>query len=290
MVVLSFFPSASADEWTKKFTVETTSKVRVETGDANIHVTAVEGKTVDARVTTQGWKIGGDGITITDRQNGDTIEIEIRFPRRIFQMNWRNHRVDVEIKVPFESNLDLHTGDGNVDVQGVRGEIALHSGDGKLNLSELQGTLRASTGDGNIDMRDVKGEVTLNTGDGRIEGTGLDGSLRAETGDGRIRIKGRFNLLDIRTGDGGIEAEAIEGSKAESNWSLKSGDGDLTLRVPENISADVELHTNDGHIDLNMPVTVSGRTGQREIRGRLNGGGRLVSLKTGDVSIRLEKL
>jgi DUF4097 and DUF4098 domain-containing protein YvlB len=291
MVFLSLLPSASADEWTKKFTVETTPKVRVETSDANIRVTTSEGKTVDARVTTQGWKIGGnDGINIIDRQNGDSVEIEIRFPRRWFQMNWGTRRVDIEIKVPTETNLNLQTGDGNVDLQGVRGDIVLHSGDGKLNLSELQGTLRASTGDGNIEMRNVRGGVTLNTGDGRIDATGLDGSLRAETGDGRIRINGRFDVLDIRTGDGGIEAAATEGSKAESNWTLKTGDGDLTLRVPESISADVELLTNDGHIDLNMPVTVSGRTGTREVRGRLNGGGRLLSLKTGDGSIRLEKL
>ncbi len=290
MALLSFLPLASADEWTKKYSVETTPRVQVKTSDANIRVTAVEGKTVDARVTTQGWKIGGDGITITDRQNGDTIEIELRFPRKWFQMNWGTRRVDIEIKVPMEANLDLHTGDGNVEIQGVRGEIALQSGDGKLNLSQLQGRLRASTGDGNIEMRNVSGDVTLNTGDGRIDATGMDGALRAETGDGRIRINGRFDVLDIRTGDGGIEAAATEGSKAESNWTLKTGDGDLTLRIPENISADVELHTSDGHIDLNMPVTVSGRTGEREIRGRLNGGGRLLSLKTGDGSIRLEKL
>lgn len=290
LLFLSFLPSASADEWTKKFSVETTPRVQVKTSDANIRVSGWDGKTIDARVTTQGWKIGGDGINIIDRQNGDTVEIEIRFPRKWFQMNWGTRRVDIEIKVPHEANLDLHTGDGNVDLQGVRGEIDLHSGDGKLNLSELQGRLRASTGDGNIEMRNVRGDLTLNTGDGRIDATGMDGSLRAETGDGRIRINGRFDLLDIRTGDGGIEAAALEGSKAESNWTLKTGDGDLTLRVPETISADVELHTNDGHIDLNMPVTVSGRTGEREIRGRINGGGRLLSLKTGDGSIRLEKL
>jgi DUF4097 and DUF4098 domain-containing protein YvlB len=157
MMFLSFLPSASADEWTKKFTVESTPKVRVETSDANIRITAVEGKTVDARVTTQGWKIGGDGINIIDRQTGDSIEIEIRFPRKWFQMNWSQRRVDIEIKVPTEANLNLHTGDGNVDLQGVRGDIVLHSGDGKIGLSELQGTLRASTGDGNIELRNVKG-------------------------------------------------------------------------------------------------------------------------------------
>ena len=71
---------------------------------------------------------------------------------------------------------------------------------------------------------------------------------------------------------------------------MSTGDGDLTLRIQETIAADVELKTSDGHIDLEIPVTVLGRAGKRDIRGRINGGGKLLSLKTGDGSIRLEKL
>ena len=289
MVVLSVLPSGSPDEWTKSFKVERAAKLRVETSDANIRVTAWEGSSVEARVTTQGWTIGGDGINIVDRQTGDQIDIEVRFPRRAFQMNWRNRRVDIEIKVPRDSDLDLHTGDGNVDVQGVKGTVLLRSGDGNLKLSELEGTLKADTGDGNIDMRNVRGDLTLHTGDGNIEVTGIDGSLRAETGDGRVRVNGRFDVLNVKTGDGGIDAVAAEGSKLDANWRLNTGDGNLTLRLPGTIAADVELETNDGSIDFEMPVTVSGRQGKREVHGQINGGGRLLSLKTGDGTIRLEK-
>jgi hypothetical protein len=289
MMFLTLSPLASTDEWSRSYQVQGTVKLRVETSDANIRVTTGEGRTVAARITTEGWKIGGDGINVIAHQTGDQVDLEVRFPRHMFHMDWGHRRVDIEIKVPKDANLDLHTGDGNVDVQGVRGAIVLHSGDGKLNLSELEGTLQAQTGDGNIDMRNVRGDLTLHTGDGRIDVSGIDGSLRAETGDGRIRVNGRFDVLDVKTGDGGIEALALDGSKLESNWRLSTGDGDLTLRVPATIAADVELHTNDGHIDLEMPVTVMGRTGTREIHGRINGGGKLLSLKTGDGSIRLEQ-
>lgn len=289
MVVLSALPSGSPDEWTKSFNIERAAKLRVETSDANIRVTSCECSTVEARITTQGWKIGGDGINIVDRQTGGQIDIEVRFPRHAFQMNWRNRRVDIEIKAPRDADLDLHTGDGNVDVQSVTGTILLRSGDGNLKLSELQGTLKADTGDGNIDMRNVRGNLTLHTGDGRIDLIGIDGSLHAETGDGRVRVNGRFDVLDVKTGDGGIDAIANEGSKLETNWRLNTGDGNLTLRLPGTIAADVELETNDGSIDFDMPVTVSGRQGKKEVHGQINGGGKLLSLKTGDGSIRLEK-
>jgi DUF4097 and DUF4098 domain-containing protein YvlB len=288
MMALSFLPFSSTDEWTKSFNVERTAKLHVETSDANIHVTAWEGATVSARITTQGWKIGSD-INIVDRQTGDQIDIEVRFPRHMMQMNWRNKRVDIEIKVPRNADLDLHTGDGNVGVQGVKGTILLRSGDGNLNLSELEGTLRASTGDGNIDMRNTRGDLTLHTGDGRIDVAGIDGSLRAETGDGRVQVNGRFDLLEVKTGDGGIEAMAIEGSKLEADWRLNTGDGDLTLRLPTTIAANVELQTNDGSIDFDMPITISGRVGKQQVHGQINGGGKLLSLKTGDGAIHLEK-
>ena len=289
MMFLSVLPSGSTDEWTKTFNLERAARLHVETSDANIRVTSCDCSTVVARVTTQGWTIGGDGINVIDRQNGDQVDIEVRFPRHAFQMNWRNRRVDIEIKVPRNADLDLHTGDGNVDIQGVKGAILLRSGDGNLKLSELQGTLKADTGDGNIDLRNVLGDLTLHTGDGRIDVTGVDGSLRAETGDGRVHVDGRFDVLDLKTGDGGIDAAAAEGSKLDANWRLSTGDGNLTLRVPATISADVELHTSDGSIDFDMPVMVSGRQGKREVHGQINGGGKLLSLKTGDGSIRLEK-
>ncbi|HSQ20952.1 MAG TPA: DUF4097 family beta strand repeat-containing protein [Blastocatellia bacterium] len=290
MLVVSVLPAGSTDEWNKSFKLERGARLRVETSDANIRVTAWEGATVEARITTRGWKIGSNGIDIVDHQTGDQIDIEVRFPHHVFQMNWGTRRVDIDIKVPRTADLDLHTGDGNVDVQGVNGTLLLRSGDGNLKLSELQGTLKAETGDGDIDMRSVRGDLTLHTGDGRIDLAGIDGSLRAETGDGRVHVNGRFDVLDVKTGDGGIDAVAAEGSKLDANWRLNTGDGNLTLRLPATIAADVELRTSDGSIDFDLPVTVSGHAGKKEVHGQINGGGKLISLKTGDGSIRLEKL
>jgi hypothetical protein len=61
------------------------------------------------------------------------------------------------------------------------------------------------------------------------------------------------------------------------------------LELPPDLSADVDLHTGDGHIDLDMPVTTEGKIRQNEIRGKLNGGGSLLTIHTGDGSIHLRK-
>lgn len=118
---------------------------------------------------------------------------------------------------------------------------------------------------------------------------GVDGRLRARTGDGHIRAAGRFDSLDLNTGDGRIDARALPGSTAASNWSIRTGDGSVTLELPSTFAADVDLHTSDGHITLDLPVTVEGRLGERNIRGKINGGGNLLTVHTGDGSIRIEK-
>jgi hypothetical protein len=61
------------------------------------------------------------------------------------------------------------------------------------------------------------------------------------------------------------------------------------VQLPAAFAADVELHTGDGHISLDMPVSVEGQLGHHDIRGKLNGGGNLLTIHTGDGSIRLEK-
>lgn len=70
---------------------------------------------------------------------------------------------------------------------------------------------------------------------------------------------------------------------------VETGDGNVTLEIPGDLAADVSLHTGDGHIDLDMPVMAEGKLKQNEIHGKLNGGGKLMTIHTGDGSIHLRK-
>jgi DUF4097 and DUF4098 domain-containing protein YvlB len=131
--------------------------------------------------------------------------------------------------------------------------------------------------------------MDVESGDGNQEIEAVDGSLRAHTSDGYIRVSGRFDSLQLNSSDGRVEAHALAGSTISSGWELHTGDGSVTLQLPETFAADVDLNTGDGHISLDLPVTVQGRLGHSSVRGKLNGGGNLLIIRTGDGSIRLEK-
>jgi Toastrack DUF4097 len=246
---------ARADDWSKTYTLTGHPDLTVGTSDANIHVSTWDQNTIEANVTTRGYRIGEDGIHIDERQNGDAVQIEVRFPHHGVTIGWgsMNRRVDVDIRMPREGRLDLHTGDGKIDVGNFKGDMQFRSGDGSEEIANV------------------------------------DGRLHATTGDGHIHANGRFDELELKTGDGNLDARAASGSTLASSWRLETGDGSVTLEMPENLSADVDLHTGDGHIDLEMPVTTEGKVRENEVRGKLNGGGKPLVIHTGDGSIRLRK-
>ncbi|MGZ4822184.1 MAG: hypothetical protein ACXVZM_11315, partial [Terriglobales bacterium] len=124
-----------------------------------------------------------------------------------------------------------------------------------------------------------------------IEVNGMDGSLKADTRDGRVTVDGRFDVLTVHTGDGRIEASVRPGSKLASGWALRTRDGRVELRLPLDIAADLDAHTGDGKIVSDFPITMSGSSSSdsRSVRGRLNGGGPILEIRTGDGSIHISK-
>jgi hypothetical protein len=252
-VLASLSLAAQGEEWNKTFSITGQADLRVETSDAQIHVDTWDQKKIEARVTSDKWGFGQGGIEVRDHQTGDSVELQVRFPHGVHIMSIGNRRTIVEIHMPREGRVRLHTGDGE------------------------------------IRLRDLKGEIDVESGDGRLEVEGVDGVLRAHSGDGHVRARGRFDHLDISTSDGRIEAEALAGSTVGQGWNLKTGDGGVSLTVPENFAADLVLHTGDGHITLDIPVTVEGKYESNNVRGKLNGGGGLLTIHTGDGSIRLGK-
>ena len=253
LVLVSVAVAARADEWKKDYSLTGTPEVQVESGDGGIEVKSWERQSISARVITEGYQIGPGHVRIDEHQDGNNVQISVHAPHMMF-FGFGHHSIRIELMVPRQSNLNLHSSDGHIALEQVRG------------------TLR------------------LDSGDGRIEGRNLDGSLRARTSDGAIRVQGRFDNLELHTGDGHIEAEIAARSRLSSSWSVSTSDGSVQLRLPADLSADLDARTGDGHIRLDLPVTVSGSFGQNKVRGKINGGGAVLEVRTGDGNITLERI
>jgi hypothetical protein len=251
-LLLLFAAFVHADDWNKSYDVSGTPELRLITSDANVRVTAGTGNKIEAHLTTSGYKIGPGGLSVYEHQTGNAVTIELHYPHMHFNIGWESHRnAELEITVPAQTKLDLQGADGRVSIT------------------------------------DVKGPIVARTSDGSLDIEGADGSLEARTSDGKMRVSGRFDHLDLQSSDGGITATALPGSKVATGWSLHASDGRVELKIPENLNANVSLRTSDGHIDIDVPLSVSGRLGNHDIQGKLNGGGELLDIHTSDGSIHV---
>jgi hypothetical protein len=256
LTALLFTQIATAEEWNKTFNLTGKPNLRVETSDAKLTVDTWDQNKIEAHVTVLGYKIGPGGIDIYDHQTANDVALEVRYPHEHFHIGWgdRNSHVEITIHMPRAGNVDLKTGDGS------------------------------------IHLAALKGEMTVTSGDGSQEIEGVDGVLHARAGDGHIHASGRFDGLSLRTGDGRIEAMAQPNSTMKSEWDIHAGDGSVTLRLPDKFAANVDLETHDGHLDVDMPVTMDGgHVREKNIRGSINGGGNLLTIHTGDGSIHVER-
>ncbi len=245
-----FQSNAAAEEWNKHWTVGPKPELHVASGDASVRIEPGDENAIDATVKTRGWSIGDNGVKIIEHQSGNRVDLEVREPSSHFSFGVRS--ISIEIRVPRELTAEVHTGDGSIHLRGVHGS------------------------------------VRLDTGDGSIQGDDLDGALTAHTGDGSVHVNGRFDVLQLHTSDGSVDASVVPGSHMSSDWKVETGDGSVRLDLPHDLAADIELHTGDGSIHLDIPVTVNGLRNEHEIRGKINGGGPLLRVRTGDGSISVQ--
>ncbi len=205
-------PSASAEEWTKNYTVSGRANVHLNTNDGSVRVTTGDTKQVELRVIYSGYTLDKN-LTIESKQDGDRVDLTAK---ETMHWNWGVHvsrGLRLEVRMPKNADLTVDSGDGSVETESVMGNLDIH------------------TGDGHIKVQGAKGQIRLRTGDGSIEGRDLDGQIEADSGDGHITLDGRFDSLNIRTGDGSINAHAQPGSKVINSWSIHTGDGSVDLAL-----------------------------------------------------------
>jgi hypothetical protein len=134
----------------------------------------------------------------------------------------------------------------------------------------------------------------VRSGDGHVKITNAEGALEARTSDATLTVYGLFHVLALHTSDGTLDLNLREGTKLTEASTIQSSDGSVTLHVPQNFAADLNVHTSDGHVDCALPLTMdhyhsSGGDG-RELHGQLNGGGAPLTIHTSDGSVRIEQL
>ena len=261
----------------KHYTVKGVPDLRLTTFDGAIEIQAWDKPDVTIEIEKRGaTREAVDSLEIKSSQQGNRIELEVKRPRSESFSGFGFH----------------HSASARLIVSAPREvNVIARSGDGSIRIERLNGRLELRIGDGSIKASDVEGELILNTGDGSVTVDGARGTMDLDTGDGGVNVTGRLTAVKLHTGDGSIVYRAEPGSEMSDNWDITTGDGGVTLYLPNGFGAELDAHTGDGAIRNDLDVVggpeEEGGHNRRTLKGRLAGGGKQIRIRTGDGTIRL---
>jgi hypothetical protein len=175
----------------------------VASGDITLHQ-EVTGST--ARLTgTVHYSLVRPGLTVSKTASGTSIDVRCRIPTG-------NCGLSGTIDVPPDTSVNLATGGGNMQVNGIQRDVILNSDGGNVTVSGVGGTADLSTGGGNVTASDLGNTLRFSTDGGDVNGNGLTSPrVTMESGGGNV---------------------TLVFTRAPANLSLTSDGGDITIVFP----------------------------------------------------------
>jgi DUF4097 and DUF4098 domain-containing protein YvlB len=256
-------------------------------GDITIKAGGSNQVVVHGTISSNNWFSGSDSAVHQVesnppiQQNGNDIRIDYNLPEDAK----RHIAISYEVTVPADAAVQAHSGSGNVNLEGFRGEAQAQTGSGDIRLHDLGSRVHAQTGSGNIRAQDVRAPFYAHTGSGDIVAvlTG-SGDVDVQTGSGNMQVRGIKGGLRARSGSGNISADG----SVTGPWKLQTGSGNIRMAVGSGGGFNLDVHTSSGSIHSDLPITVQGSLGKHELKGAVRGGGPEVEASTGsgDVEIR----
>ncbi len=279
LALLTSLPARAQDSdhsWSKTYTVSGKPTLNFETSDAAIDFHPCgDCHEIRIHVEVVGHKLSD--YRLEEGQSGNEVHFLFKeLPHAGVHIQWHTERTHVTVETPSQLTLLAKTSDGNVNLTGLEGDLGLTTGDGDLNLDHVSGNLRVRSGDGHVTIADATG------------------ALDAHTSDGSLTVDGLFHALALHTSDGQLNLNLRQGTKLTEASTIQSSDGSVTLHVPQDFAADLNVHSSDGHVDCSLPLAIdhyqSGGGEGHDLHGKLNGGSVPLTIHTSDGNVKIEQL
>jgi DUF4097 and DUF4098 domain-containing protein YvlB len=287
------------DQIERTFTVNAGGTLTVDTDRGSIEVTTNMGNEVKVRVIKERGNASGFDVDMT--QTGSDVEIIGDLKGN--WLDWGSNRLRVKfiISVPEKYNVDLNTSGGSISVSDLEGKVMLKTSGGSLDVGRVSGPVYGRTSGGSIHLDGSKADVDIKTSGGSISIGEVNGVVDAHTSGGSINIKKATGQIKAYTSGGGIVVEEVQASidaktsggsvrvylsrQPENDCRLKTSGGSINLSMGSDIGIDIDAKTSSGKVKSDF--SISGEVNKRSVRGKINGGGPELYLRTsgGDIVI-----
>ena len=169
--------------------------------------------------------------------------------------------------------------------------VEAKSGGVSLVKIKISKEIKVNNGFGDIELDQASaGSYDLHTNSGSIKVDVVKGKLKAYTDFGGIKIENAESaILDLITKSGTVE---FSGSLAQGHHTIQSDFGGIDLSLPADSKLSVDLSTDFGNINSDLPITVttngSSNSDKDQIIGSINGGGDQLTVQTNSGAINIK--
>ncbi|HZS08688.1 MAG TPA: DUF4097 family beta strand repeat-containing protein [Blastocatellia bacterium] len=248
-ITLAATATALAQDFQQTYRVGAGASVGIHNVSGNVKVTGYNG---DA-IIVAGFKEGRDRdlVSVEDRSTAGNVSVHVRYPEHCNCD--ASIRFEVQVPQAVKYRFDaISSVSGNVEVSGVSGELRARSVSGEVKVKSVSGSVNASSVSGDVEVEEVVGAASAKSTSGNVEAA-------------ISRLEG--------------------GEKIE----FASVSGNVQVRLPSNLDAEIDLSTLSGSLRTDFPITIEeARFGPgRRARGRVGNGSRSLRLSStsGNVSL-----
>jgi hypothetical protein len=205
-----------------------------------------------------------DSIRVRPEEVAGVLTLEAEIPRK-----WNRHgSIDLELRVPQHTAVDVSSSNGKVCLTGLRHGVRAHSSNGSIRLD------------------DVSGDIDITTANAQVCCHCTCGRLVARSSNGKIEVGDHSGAIDATTSNGLIHATLT--ALDPEGVTLATSNGRIVLELPEKPDADVDIRVDNGVIRSDLALGNEVREAAGRLRGRLGRGGNPIKLRTsnGTISVR----
>jgi len=242
--------TALAQDFQHSYSLGSGGSINIRNVSGNVQVTGYDGQAVVVTGIKEGRN--SDKVSIEDQSSGNNVDVRARYPEHC---NDCDASVRFEVKVPrgvaYRYN-SISSVSGDVDVAGVSGELTAKAVSGEVTVKDVTGSIHASSVSGNVHVGKVAGTVNAKSTSGNVE----------------------------------VEIVSLEGA---GNMDFGSVSGNVRVKLPGNLDAEISLSTMSGDLKTDFPLTIEKSkwgSGQKA-NGRVGSGSRNLKMSSvsGDLSL-----
>jgi len=240
------------------------------------------------------------GVSFALDAGGPAVHLDVRVEGATSWM-FGGPRVRVRVWVPRDFSVDIRSNSGpvriqdiggrvrarardaGVEVRGVSGPVKLRVVNGPVEIEEVTGDLQVTSSEGSIQIAWVSGDVEARTTEGPIEMRHIDGEVTAKTLGGSIELAQVRGPIVARTERGSVRA-SFSGPPAGS---LETERGSIDVVIPTDSAADLDARATRGSVALGATIDLKGEEAENLAVGKINGGGKLLVLRTSNGRIHV---